>query len=289
MRRIGWLLGLLLLALTACGRAEGEAEQGEVVTGDTSPYQLIISSSDMTPQASRLVLTLWDGPERLAGAQALDVSLFTLGPNGEAADKIWEGPAKGYQMAEVPYWVAFPAFPAAGTYGVRAVVTTSEGAKVENLAVVTVKEKGDAPALGEPAPRSDTLTLADVNSVEELTSAGPYIDRFYEMSVAEAADSGKVSIIAFATPGHCTSALCSPVLDTLATVSEGLGEEVNVVHVEIWRNFEREELDPAVQEWNLPSEPWLFVLNPDGTIGARLDGPVSPDELREAVSEVEGG
>ncbi|MGH2542524.1 MAG: hypothetical protein ACRDIB_07000, partial [Ardenticatenaceae bacterium] len=61
-----------------------------------------------------------------------------------------------------------------------------------------------------------------------------------------------------------------------------------VVHVEIFRDFANEELDPAVTEWNLLTEPWVFVLEPDGTVGARLDGPVSAEELREAVERVRG-
>ena len=70
--------------------------------------------------------------------------------------------------------------------------------------------------------------------------------------------------------------------------NDELTDKVNIVHVEIWRDFANSELEPAVQEWNLPSEPWLFILNSDGTIGARLDGPVSSEELREVLAEVIG-
>lgn len=290
MRTLLTLLGLLLL--TACASPAAPQESGapgEIASGDTSTYQMLISTSDITPDSSRLVLTLWDGEQRMTEAQSLSVELFSIGANGEPTAKVWEGTATPYDMGDVQYWVVYPEFPGAGSFGVRALVTTMANEQVENLAVVRVKEEPDAPALGEPAPRSDTLTLKDVSSIEELVSAAPYHEEFYQLTVAEAAESGKPSIIAFSTPGYCTSSLCAPVMETLATVSGELGDAVNVVHVEVWRNYERQEYDSAVQEWNLKTEPWIFVLNADGTIGARLEGPVGPEELREAVAEVRGG
>ena len=92
----------------------------------------------------------------------------------------------------------------------------------------------------------------------------------------------------FTTPAFCTSALCAPVMGTLETVIQEVGDKLNIVHVEVWRDFNKGELEPAVTEWALPSEPWLFILNTDGTIGARLDGPISAQELREVIAEVVG-
>ena len=279
-----FFLSIIFLLLSACS-APSKGNTDEVVSGDTSTYQLLISSSDMTPLASRLVLTLWDGPQRLTEAQALAVELYSIAQNGSATNKVWEGSATSYEVNGLQYWVVYPDFPSAGSYGVRAIVTTKEGQQVDNQAILAVKEEADAPDIGQTPPRSNTRTLAEA-PIEELTSGGPYIERFYEMSVADAIDSGKPAIIAFTTPAYCTTALCAPVMQTLETVNEEVGDKVGIVHVEVWRDFINEELEPAVLEWNLPSEPWLFILNADGTVGARLDGPVSPEELREVVAQV---
>jgi hypothetical protein len=278
------LLVLLVLGMTACegqGPAAGPPE-------NASPYQLIISSSDLSPGTSRLVLTVWDGPERLKDARSLQVSLYTLSEEGESAERIWEGTATGYLMGEEQYWVVYPEFPAVGHYGVQAVIEAADGTRVENRALLGVKDAPDAPVVGQPAPRSETRTLHDA-PVEELTSAGPYIEDFYRMSIAEAAESGNPSLVVFATPGHCSSRLCGPVMETVQEVADEAGETLNVVHVEIYRDFTKHELDPAVTEWNLPSEPWVFVLDEQGMISARLDGLVGAEELRQALQEVEGG
>jgi hypothetical protein len=38
-----------------------------------------------------------------------------------------------------------------------------------------------------------------------------------------------------------------------------------------------------VREWQLPSEPWTFLVGRDGRIKAKFDGPVSSRELGLAV------
>lgn len=286
MKLVILLLGLL--ALTACGGSPRTTGSPAIVSGQTSPYQLLISSSDLTPGRSRLTLTLWDGPQRLTEAQALDVALYALDEDATATEQVWGGAATSYQMGDLQYWVVYPDFPAAGRYGIVATVTNGEGEQVDNQALLEVKAEAEAPAIGEPAPRTQTRTLDDA-PIETLTSAPPYIEAFYQLSVAEAADSGKPSIIVFATPGLCTTALCSPVMETAETVRQEVGDAVNIVHVEIYDDFEERTLNPAIQEWNLPSEPWLFVLDEEGNIAARLDGPVSPEELLTALEEMQGG
>jgi hypothetical protein len=277
---------LLLLLLSACSR--GGDNGAAAISSQASPYQMLNSSADLSVGTSRLVLTLWDGETRLSDAQALDVSLYRLNEAGEASEQIWEGAATAYDMAGAQYWVAYPDFPAAEIYGVRAIVTNAEGQRVENVAVVQVQEDAQAPTVGEEVPLSETRTLDDA-PIEELTSAPPYVERFYELSVAEAVQSGKPSVIVFATPGHCTSSLCAPVMDSVQTVSDEVGDSINVVHVEVWRDFAAQVAEPAFREWNLPSEPSVFVLDEEGKVAARLDSLIGVDELRQAVQEVTGG
>jgi hypothetical protein len=40
-----------------------------------------------------------------------------------------------------------------------------------------------------------------------------------------------------------------------------------------------------VKEWNLPSEPWIFLVGPDGKVRERLEGTASVRELDTAVRE----
>jgi hypothetical protein len=40
-----------------------------------------------------------------------------------------------------------------------------------------------------------------------------------------------------------------------------------------------------VGEWNLPTEPWIFLVDDKGVIQGRFEGAVSVPELAEAVRQ----
>ena len=39
------------------------------------------------------------------------------------------------------------------------------------------------------------------------------------------------------------------------------------------------ELTPAMKAFGLHTEPWLFLINPDGTVAYRVEGLVTKDEV----------
>jgi hypothetical protein len=45
---------------------------------------------------------------------------------------------------------------------------------------------------------------------------------------------------------------------------------------------------PAVTEWGLPSEPWVFVVDGSGTVTAAFEGAVTDAELTAALDAVAG-
>jgi hypothetical protein len=145
-------------------------------------------------------------------------------------------------------------------------------------------------AVGEEAPLSDSRTLDDA-PLEDLTSYPTPEESFYEMSIAEAVESGP-AVLVFATPAWCTSQTCGPMLDQVQEIAPDY-PDLNYVHVEVYENIHvtnREDLVlvPAVEEWGLPTEPWLYVTDETGTVTAAFEGAVSDDELRAALEAVAG-
>jgi hypothetical protein len=144
--------------------------------------------------------------------------------------------------------------------------------------------------VGDPAPRSETRTLADA-PIDQLTSDLTPEESYYEMTVAEAVESGP-SVLIFATPAWCTSQSCGPMLDQVQEIDADY-PDFNYVHVEVYENIQvtnQEDLIlvPAVDEWGLPTEPWLYVTGDSGTVTAAFEGAVSDAELRAALDEVAG-
>jgi hypothetical protein len=151
--------------------------------------------------------------------------------------------------------------------------------------VVEVAAESSAPAVGSTPPASENRTLATVPDLSKITSDLDPAPGLYEMTVADAMASGRPTVVSFATPRFCTSRLCAPVVDSLAAVQEEMGEEVNIIHIEVFEDFETLEPVKEMAEWGLISEPWTFVLDREGVIIAKFGGPVSPRELTESLTE----
>jgi hypothetical protein len=175
--------------------------------------------------------------------------------------------------------------PGPGTFQVT--LDTSEHGDLGPLGIVAVEDP-PGPELGEPAPASDTRTLADT-PLEDLTSDPDPDPSFYEMTVAEAVTSGP-SVIVFATPVWCQSQACGPMLDQVKALSTDY-PDLNFVHVEVYEDIHVERFEdlvsvPAVAEWELVSEPWVFVTDSAGRVSAAFEGAVSDEELRDAFAVV---
>ena len=142
--------------------------------------------------------------------------------------------------------------------------------------------------IGDAAPASDSRTLDD-DELANLTTDPEPDPTMYEMTVAEAVNSGP-SVIVFATPAWCTSQTCGPMLNQVKAVKDEY-PDLNYVHVEIYENINVTDfndlilVEPVV-EWGLPSEPWLYVTDDDGTVIAAFEGALSDEELIRALESV---
>jgi hypothetical protein len=59
--------------------------------------------------------------------------------------------------------------------------------------------------------------------------------------------------------------------------------DANFLHVEVFTNLDDPEnlaLAPGVEEWGLPTEPWVFVVDAAGLVAGRFEGLVTPEELQ---------
>lgn len=155
-----------------------------------------------------------------------------------------------------------------------------------------VDEDSVVPEVGEQAIPSHTVTAADSEEVDlsDITTDPDPEPGLYEHSLAELLVNGRPTVLVFATPAFCQTATCGPMLEQVKSLREDLGSEgINWIHVEVYSNLDDPaalELVPAVVEWGLPSEPWVFVIDETGTIVARFEGVMGDVELLAAIDEV---
>jgi hypothetical protein len=178
-------------------------------------------------------------------------------------------------------WAGEATFDRAGRWGAE--IAVKGGGYDETLRTAfDVAKEGSTPAIGAPAPASDTPTAADVGELSEITTDDDPDPRFYSTSIADALRRHEPFVVVFATPKFCTSQVCGPTLDTVKTVSRDF-PRLTFIHVEVYTNLDDPsnlQTVPAVEEWGLPTEPWVFVVDADGRVVAKYEGVVGKEELK---------
>ena len=184
-------------------------------------------------------------------------------------------------------YVAHVRFGRPGPWGVE--VLARQGDDPAEAARFTVQALAAprAPAPGTPAPRSRNLVAGDVDNLETIDSSDPPDPRLHRHRIADAIAQGKPQVIVFATPKYCTSRVCGPVVDVVRTLIPIYGDRVVFIHQEIWQTG-TQRFSPTVEEWNLRSEPWIFVVDGKGTVRARFEGLTTRREIEAAVRGVLG-
>jgi hypothetical protein len=174
-------------------------------------------------------------------------------------------------------------FPAAGRFAVL-VATRSDGFLVGAPTQVEVKTKAavKVPDVGEPAPRVATDTLDTVKGDERLLDTrDPPSDMHADF--ADVVGRKPVALL-FATPQLCASRVCGPVADIALQLRAKYGKRMEFIHQEVWvDNDQQKGLRAPLQAFNVPTEPWLFVVDERGRITARLEGSFGVEAFEAAV------
>ena len=88
----------------------------------------------------------------------------------------------------------------------------------------------------------------------------------------------------FSTPQLCQSRVCGPVTDMELQMKSKYGDQMDFIHQEVYvDNDINKGLRPPLQEFNLRTEPWLFVVDKTGKITARLEGSIGVQQFENAV------
>lgn len=97
------------------------------------------------------------------------------------------------------------------------------------------------------------------------------------ISLDDALDSGRPTVLVFSAPLLCDSRMCGTVTDEVLLVRRGTPRgAANFVHVDIYPPPHTDETNPAEPfvDWGFTSDPWTIVIDGDGIIRGRFEGPV---------------
>jgi hypothetical protein len=164
-------------------------------------------------------------------------------------------------------------------------VVDPEGEQIQAVGTMEVAARSAAPAVGEEAPLSDNPTLADAPA-QEITTARPPDTALLRHSIAGSVEAGVPFVVVFATPQFCVSRVCGPTVEVVEKVADKFPDgKVRFIHVEIYEGNDPDNgFNRWVLEWQLPTEPWVFLVDQRGVIRDRFEGALSVAELTDAVS-----
>lgn len=198
----------------------------------------------------------------------------------------------GQEDNRVGYY-ARAGFTYAGLWGVSVEATLKDGTRGVSNVAFQVADKTVLPLPGQKAKPSDNLTRRDVADIKEIDSGDPPND-MHDVKIKDAIAAGRPVMVVFSTPLYCSSRFCGPVNEEVEALREVYKDRVDFVHIEIWRNFDKKELNPTAKEWlQRPdgglSEPWVYLVDKGGVIYDRWEGPVARGILEPAVKMVAEG
>lgn len=298
------LASLALGLLAGCGSSASSASSSGADAsappgGSGGPEILpLLVSSEITRGPNRFLFSLTDRQNALIAAPDVKVHLLFYDVDTAPDTVVFEEDARFFWSIEgtAGLYAASVEFPKAGRWGTQFEATFPDGQTKVVRADYDVRETGTSPALGSQAPSVDTPTLAEVDGdLKALTTDDEPEARFYATSVADALAAGKPFVLTFATPAFCETRTCGPTLDIVKGVAADY-PDLTFINVEPYvMAYENGSLQPVVdaqgqlqaapwtEAWGLPSEPYTFVIDAAGTVAAKFEGVLAPDELKAAV------
>ena len=185
------------------------------------------------------------------------------------------------------FYLAHPVFDRNGPWLAVAVISTEDGFEAVRIAPSpVVGQFPDVASVGEKAPRVSTRTPEDVGGdLAQLDTRQPpssmHDDDFKDVV------GKKPVVLVFATPALCQSRVCGPVVDVAEQVKDEVGDGVVFIHNEVFNeNDPNKGIQPQLSAFGLQTEPWIFLINSDGTIEKRIEGAIGAEELRTDVEQL---
>jgi hypothetical protein len=312
------VLGLLTVTLLLAGCSGDAGERATPETSQAGPAQLAaeVGSYDLAAgNKARFMVGLIAGENRFVSYGTVQFAFAYLGKDKPAASgqaSIFEtgrflpipgstaaggksGPvavsgadARGVYAADV-------IFDRAGYWGVLVNVNLQGQGATGAKTTFQVLAKNLVPAVGTAALRTKNLTVASKGVPKQAIDSrarteGQIPDpELHQTTIAQAIADRRPLVVVFSTPVYCVSRFCGPITDLVAELAPRYPKAA-FVHVEVWQDFEKRQVNQAAADWLLRQgdlhEPWVFVIGPDGKIVARFDNVAAKAEVEAALERL---
>jgi hypothetical protein len=316
------LLGLALVAAACTGGDDPEPSEAPPSSpaGEASTFSAQVASSDLAAGSAEPVQIGVFSSTADAGVQLLsfgdiDVAFTYLGADGgeppAAGPTTSAGfvPAPGNDSAQGDgptltnpsdvagvYVTPDVTFPEAGVWNASVTASVDGAAPVTLDAAFTVYSEHRIPAPGDEALATKNLTIdskdAPPVAVDSRAQEGAEVPdpELHDTTIAAALKAGRPVLVQFATPVYCVSNFCGPTVEAQEELAAEYSEVADFIHVEIWRDYDESVVNRAAADWLLRdgdlTEPWMFLIDADGTVVERWGPLFDMTEVRAALDRL---
>jgi hypothetical protein len=189
--------------------------------------------------------------------------------------------------------------PSAGEWGLEAIEEPGTPQSRVGRFIFDVRPTSSTPAIGAAVQAEDTPTATDAAGIAAISTDPTPDPDFYTTSISAALAAHEPFVVVFATPAFCRSATCGPTLDVVKGVAANFKSRLTFIHVEPYElTMTDGHLQPvldtdnnpipvkSVNDWGLPTEPYIFVVDSSGKLSAKFEGIAAADELTAAFDAV---
>lgn len=282
-------LATTLAAALVVGACAGEVAPGTGASPTGSSLQAqVVASEILVGNQQRIPIGITDHNTPVNDA-TVHVRAFKLQGTTGVFKGESDAPFKGEGLEGGGVYIAHLSFDKPGDWGVEVTARRPNGSRLSQRLPINVIDAPLVPAVGQPAPMTHNPTAKDVADVETIDSGRPP-DDMHQVSIADAIQQHRPTLVVFASPAFCTSKTCGPEVKAIQGLEPAYRDRLTFIHVEIYRDFKpdptKRQLAQAVLDWRLQTEPWVFTIDSKGIIQSRFEGPTARDEVKAAIEQL---
>ena len=254
---------------------------------DAEVYPVFISSEIVVGE-NRFLVGLLDDNDAPIGDPNVKVDIAFYDFEESKEEPAFEEPAEFIWIDEDAgrgVWVAYPEFSHAGDWGAEVFITGS-GYDEAIKGSFEVAETGTTPAhrgSGTTVRHTDHRRREEARGDHDRRAPGPELlsscrSRRRSRPASRSSSSSQ-------RPSSARRRCAAPPWTTSRKWPKDF-PKITFIHSEIYENLDPTQPPvPAVQEWGLPGEPWVFVVDANGNVAAKFEGSASQDELTRGPRE----
>ena len=252
-----------------------------------------LGTSDISIGSNRLILGVQNSQRKTITANKISIDFYQEENNTSIFKFTKEGYFINWPNSKSGIFSTTVNFETSGDW--LAEISPQDGEYKNQRArlVIDVKSSSSTPRIGDEIPKTNNLVAKTTEELKHITSdINPLLD-LYNKSVNEILVSrDKPLLLLFATPGQCKSFTCGPQMNIIKRLHTNYNKDMYFIHIEVYDmksgNNEGEftKISPVIGPWNLPSEPWVFLVNTKGIITDKFESFVPQNELELSINKI---